>query len=276
LRTSRRGHTSSHTSLACYDRAQAEEGLVAEQPITFAELLREHRLARGLTQAELAQHAGLSERAISDLERGLKRPKRGTVRLLATALELAGQDASTFEAARGTGSQNGQPRAGQVHGGDRTLPRPLTSFVGRERELGQLEVLLAGSRLLTLTGPGGSGKTRLALRLATAVAERFEDGVVFVPLASVFEPSLVLATLAQTLGLPEIGRRAPLAVLRQYLQRRHLLLVLDNFEHLLAAGSLASKSTKSRHWRCPTTAGDVQPSLTRLPCCSAPRRCGSL
>jgi hypothetical protein len=74
---------------------------------------------------------------------------------------------------------------------DRSLPRPLTSFVGRKRELGQLEQLLVGSRLLTLTGPGGRGKTRLALRPATAVAECFEDGVVFVPLASVFEPSLV-------------------------------------------------------------------------------------
>ncbi|MBV9602437.1 MAG: tetratricopeptide repeat protein [Chloroflexi bacterium] len=209
---------------------------MAEQPTTFAELLREHRFASGLTQVELAQRAGLSERAISDLERGLKAPHRSTVRVLARALALPGQDASTFEAAHRKGGQNAHPRGGQAPGRDGTLPRPLTSFVGRERELGQLEQLLAGSRLLTLTGAGGSGKTRLALHLAMAVAERFEHGVVFVPLASVFDAGLVLPTVAQALGLAEIGPREPLAALGDYLQTRHLLLLLDNFEHLLSAG----------------------------------------
>ncbi|MBV9357343.1 MAG: helix-turn-helix domain-containing protein, partial [Chloroflexi bacterium] len=203
--------------------------------MTFAELLREYRHGRGLTQAELAQRAQLSQRAISDLERGLKVPQRRTVRLLAHALALTGHDRSTFEA---VGHQQRQAYGGQAHARDRTLPRPLTSFVGRQRELAELEHLQARSRLLTLTGPGGSGKTRLALCLATAVAERFEDGVVFVPLASVFEPELVLPTLAQRLGVPEIGPRAPLAALRDYLHTRHVLLVLDNFEHLLPAGPL--------------------------------------
>ena len=116
------------------------------------------------------------------------------------------------------------------------LPRPLTSFVGREQELVQLKQLLFGGRLLTLTGPGGSGKTRLAIRLAADVIERFEDGVEFVPLASLPDPAMVLPTIAQALGLPEVGGRDPFEALREYLQGRHLLLVLDNFEHLLSAG----------------------------------------
>jgi predicted ATPase/DNA-binding CsgD family transcriptional regulator len=116
------------------------------------------------------------------------------------------------------------------------LPLPLTSFVGRDHELEQLEQLLFGGRLLTLTGAGGSGKTRLAIRLAAGVAERFENGVEFVPLASLSDPAIVLPTIAQALGLPQIGGREPFETLREYLQGRHLLLVLDNFEHLLSAG----------------------------------------
>jgi predicted ATPase len=116
------------------------------------------------------------------------------------------------------------------------LPLPLTSFVGREQELVQLEQLLLGGRLLTLTGPGGIGKTRLAIRLAAGVTGRFENGVEFVSLASLADAAMVLPTMAQALGLPEIGGRDPFEALRKYLQGRHLLLVLDNFEHLMSAG----------------------------------------
>jgi non-specific serine/threonine protein kinase len=117
-----------------------------------------------------------------------------------------------------------------------SLPHPLTSFVGRERELERLKTLLLRTRLLTLTGPGGSGKTRLAIRLASDLASRFEHGVEFVPLASVLDSGLVFPTVARVLGLPEIGRREPIDVLREYLEARQLLLVLDNFEQLVSAG----------------------------------------
>jgi non-specific serine/threonine protein kinase len=117
-----------------------------------------------------------------------------------------------------------------------SLPHSLTSFVGRERELERLKTLLLGTRLLTLTGPGGSGKTRLAIRLASDLAPRFEHGVEFVPLASVLDSEMIFPTIARVLGLPEIGRRELQDVLREYLEARHLLMVLDNFEQLVMAG----------------------------------------
>jgi non-specific serine/threonine protein kinase len=109
--------------------------------------------------------------------------------------------------------------------------------VGRRRELDRLKTLLLGTRLLTLTGPGGTGKTRLAIRLASDLASVFEQGIEFVPLASVLDPGMIFPTIARVLGLPEIGRREPICVLREYLESRHLLMVLDNFEHLVSAGA---------------------------------------
>lgn len=117
-----------------------------------------------------------------------------------------------------------------------SLPHSLTSFVGRERELERLTTLLLGTRLLTPTGPGGSGKTRLAIRLASDLAAGFEHGVEFVPLGSVLDSGMLFPTIARVLGLPEIGRRELLDVLRGYLEARHLLMVLDNFEQLVSAG----------------------------------------
>jgi predicted ATPase/DNA-binding XRE family transcriptional regulator len=202
---------------------------------SFAKLLQQQRRSRGLTQEELADRARLSVRAISDLERGLNKvPRSSTVRLLIEALGLAGAEGTQLKSAAQPLSQGVDPA--QQPAPAVALPQELTSFVGRTRELADLEKLLAKSRLLTLTGPGGSGKTRLALRLATTATQRLEDGVVFVALASVFESGLVLPTLAQTVGLPEIGPRAPLAALREYFQTRQLLLILDNFEQLLPAG----------------------------------------
>ena len=88
------------------------------------------------------------------------------------------------------------------------LPAPPTSFVGREREIAELRQLTAGSRLVTLLGPGGTGKTRLAVEVATGLVDQFADGVVFVPLASVQDPELAVGTIAETLGIQRcLGRR---------------------------------------------------------------------
>jgi predicted ATPase len=136
-----------------------------------------------------------------------------------------------------TGGAAPPPAAGHASA---PLPSQPTSFVGRERELAEARRLLLAGRLLTLTGPGGTGKTRLALRLAEEVAGRFADGVAFVPLAALADPELVLPAVAHALGVPETGRRPLLEGLLAALRPRRLLLVLDTFERLTGAAPLVS------------------------------------
>src|SRR5689334_22071177 len=122
-----------------------------------------------------------------------------------------------------------------------SLPKPLTSFIGRERELAQAKRLLQGSYLVTLTGPGGSGKTRLCIAVAAEVARDYPDGVYFVPLAPVRDPGLVPSTIVQSIGLQD-ARDVPLMEhLISQLRERRLLIVLDNFEHLLAGAPVLTQ-----------------------------------
>jgi hypothetical protein len=115
------------------------------------------------------------------------------------------------------------------------LPRPLTSFGGRERELAEVARLLAAQRLVALTGVGGTGKTRLAVEAAAGLGDAFPDGMVFVDLAPLRDPDLVVATIGQALGRWDAGPRPLLDTLQGVLAERALLLVLDNFEQLLPA-----------------------------------------
>ncbi len=119
-----------------------------------------------------------------------------------------------------------------------TIPTSLTRFIGREREIAALIRLLERDdvRLVTLTGPGGVGKTRLALRVAAELARDFGDGAAFVPLASIRAPDLVPATIALTLGVREGEERPPLERLLAFLRDREALLLLDNFEQVTDAG----------------------------------------
>ena len=121
------------------------------------------------------------------------------------------------------------------------LPRPRTSFVGRESELAQARHLLGHNRLLTLTGPGGCGKTRLSIALAARVMGAFPEGVRFVPLAAISDASLVPVSIAQGMGLQDSRDGPLLEHLSGYLGDRKLLLVLDNFEHVLAAGEFVQE-----------------------------------
>jgi predicted ATPase/class 3 adenylate cyclase len=113
------------------------------------------------------------------------------------------------------------------------LPTQLTSFVGRQTELVEAAHLLETTRLLTLTGPGGTGKTRLSLQLAADVSERFADGIWFIALEPVRDPGLIAATILTTLGLVESGGRPARDILIEWLEGRQVLLVLDNFEQVI-------------------------------------------
>jgi predicted ATPase/DNA-binding CsgD family transcriptional regulator len=120
------------------------------------------------------------------------------------------------------------------------LPAQITSFVGRECETAQVKQLLGTARLLTLTGPPGTGKTRLGLQAVAEVVDDFDDGVCFVALASIRDPALVASAIAQVLGVTEIASGPPTDTLKNFLHNRQMLLVLDNFEHVLEAAPLVS------------------------------------
>lgn len=121
------------------------------------------------------------------------------------------------------------------------LPIQLTSFIGRSREMAEVKQLLSEGRLVTLTGPGGSGKTRLALQAAAELIESFRAGVFFVALAPITDPGLVASTIAQSLGIAETAGRSMVDGLTDYVQNKSLLLLLDNFEQVIAAAPLVAE-----------------------------------
>jgi predicted ATPase/class 3 adenylate cyclase len=129
------------------------------------------------------------------------------------------------------------------------LPTQLTTFVGRERELAEARSLLAATRLLSLTGPGGTGKTRLSLQVAASAADDFPDGVWFIALDAVRDAALVVPTVARTLGLADNKDRSSIDLLVDEIADRRVLLVLDNFEQVIAAGPDVTALLRS----CPNT-----------------------
>ncbi|TMG94455.1 MAG: hypothetical protein E6H73_07430 [Betaproteobacteria bacterium] len=128
-----------------------------------------------------------------------------------------------------------EPRQSAVGSKRSNLPEPLTSFIGREREIVEIKRLLPGKRLLTLVGPGGIGKTRLSLQVAAEVIDAYRDGVWQVELGSIRDPLLVPTSVAQVLGIQERTGTALTDTLCANLKSRQLLLILDNCEHLLDA-----------------------------------------
>ncbi len=127
---------------------------------------------------------------------------------------------------------------GRVRPGVQNLPIPPSPFIGRDRELSEVQSILATGRMLTLIGPGGVGKTRLAIQAAAEMAERFPHGVFFVPLASTPSPEFLTAAIAEALGFSFYSQDNPQVQLINYLREKHLLLIFDNFEHLVAGAGI--------------------------------------
>jgi predicted ATPase/transcriptional regulator with XRE-family HTH domain len=225
------------------------QGMAQGTPSVFGAALRRHRLAGGLTQGELAARAGVSVRGISDLERGLIRGARvDTARMLADGLDLTGDERAAFLAAAR------EPAAAKRRASLADPPSdilgslavPPTPLIGRDAEVAGVVVLVSRPdvRLVTLVGPGGVGKTRLAAEAARRAAPAF-DGVCLVSLAAVAEAALVAPTIATSLGLRETGggdpeRNLP-ARLAEHVGTRRWLLVLDNFEHVIEAATLVAE-----------------------------------
>jgi predicted ATPase/transcriptional regulator with XRE-family HTH domain/Tfp pilus assembly protein PilF len=207
---------------------------------TFGDLIRRHRLAAGLTQKELAERAGVSVRAIRDLEHGVRNmPRKDTVGLLADAFGLTTEERAVFlvaaRAAYAIKRSENLAFGGREYG-QATIPFQLTPLIGRERDEAAVVHLLTrgGARLLTLTGPAGVGKTRLAIQAVMALDGRFSGGILFVELATIRDPEDVLPAIAQAMNAQKVGvpaRDALVAALRD----QKTLLALDNFEQVLPA-----------------------------------------
>jgi predicted ATPase/DNA-binding XRE family transcriptional regulator len=213
----------------------------------FTDLLRLYRRRSKLTQEELAARAGLSRGAVSLLERGVTQaPQRATVEMLSSALALSTDEAAAFlDTARQWRQTDEDEHATVEHSStlytlatlDGNLPVPLTPLIGRTQEQAFALDLLRHetTRLLTLTGPAGVGKTRLALELAATVQRERHREVVFVGLITIQEPERVLPTIAQALEVRETDHVSLQAAIHHALLGRSILLVLDNFEQVLPA-----------------------------------------
>ncbi len=203
----------------------------------FGQWLKAQRRALDLTQHALAAQAGCSPETIKKIEAGRLRPSEQLAALLVALLPIPRDEQPAFVRWARLGIRPPPaPPISPARFPPGTLPAAPTAFIGREQEVAEVgDLLRAGVRLLTLTGPAGIGKTRLALQVAGALGPTFPAGIFFVPLAALTDPRLVADQVAATLGIRESeGRTLPVTLL-ETLAGRHLLLVLDNFEQILPA-----------------------------------------
>lgn len=220
---------------------------------SFGAWIKRRRKALDLTQEELALKVGCSASAIFKIESDERRPSRQIAELLATQLEVPVEQHALFlkiaRQEKVADYLDGIPQPGNYS----SPPSPLTKhnnlpvfptpFVGREHELEiiVLQLLNPACRLMTLTGPGGIGKTRLAVEVARRMENEYPDGVFFLPMAGVGLPESILPTLADSLGMAFSGPAEPRQQVIEYLREKKLLLLLDTMEHLIAGSELLAE-----------------------------------
>ena len=205
---------------------------------SFGTLLREFRLAANLSQEALAERAAMSADGISALERGVnKAPQRETLALLMGALQLGQPQRAALEAAA---QRPSRPRRSEHRGTKKhNLPRLVTPLFGRESDLAEARALISDAHVLTLTGAGGIGKTRLAVQLGHRVLSDYGDGVWFVDLSAVREAADVTPAIANALNVRERADQPLIDAITAALARKKLLLILDNCEHVVSAAASA-------------------------------------
>src|SRR6266498_3834998 len=223
--------------------------MAMESPSTFGEWLRQRRNELRLTREQFAKRVGCSVSALRKIEDGERRPSGQIAELMANCLNIPPAERSTFvKVARGEWSVDHlasaskpitSPSVSSAATPPRiTLPVLPTPLIGRQREVAELNHLLRDPhcRLLTLVGPGGIGKTRLAIEAASHMQALFADGVYFVPLAPVNTHRFIVPVLADVLGFAfeSASRAEPKTQLFRYLKEKQALLLTDNLEHLLS------------------------------------------
>jgi predicted ATPase/transcriptional regulator with XRE-family HTH domain len=226
-----------------------------EQLHSFGAWVRRRRRACDLTQRELAHMVGCALGTLKKIETDQRRPSKLMAERLATCLALPEAERFVFlQAARAEIAVDqlavaplepvSSSAIARIFSRPRhNLPAQPTVLVGRAEAVAELRGLVCspGTRLVTLTGPGGVGKTRLAIQAASEVLEHFPDGIAFVGLASIADASLVAAQIAHALGVQQHADMPLAAILQDTLREQRMLLVLDNFEHVLAAAMLVAE-----------------------------------
>jgi predicted ATPase/DNA-binding XRE family transcriptional regulator len=227
---------------------------------SFGQWLKKRRKTLDLTQAELAKRVGCAVITIQKIEADQRQPSKQMAGLLAEHLNIP--DEARQEFVRFAREESGLQRLTAFDELSRralrsfspfqmkNIPTPPTLLIGRDQDVAaaRKRLLDGDTRLLTILGPPGVGKTRLAIQVASDLREEFEQGVHFVSLAPVNDSNLVAATIAQALGVNQIGERSFSDRLKEYLRDKHALLALDNFEQVVAAARLVAELLSACPW----------------------------
>jgi len=199
---------------------------IKKDAFTFREIEVLRLIADGLTNQEISQKLHVSAETVKWYAKQIY-SKLGVKNRIQAALKA--DEIGLLEFSKGySRREEGKQRLGK-------LPAQLTSFIGRKKEVAQIQDLIMKNRLMTLTGPGGVGKTRLALQVANTLFDYFREGIWLVELAKISEPERVVSTIANSLKISERNEVTLVDTLKNYLSSKKLLLVIDNFEHLLGA-----------------------------------------